>query len=70
MYWSFATINNRLGEIYFHKVGQGDKSKVVFEGHCYVKRSDFKTKVEGQALDKETAKYHISYRNKKYRMPY
>jgi hypothetical protein len=68
MPWCFATINNKLGEIYFHRVGRGKKSKVVFEGHCYVKKSEFKTKGERRALDRESAKSHISYRNKKYKL--
>ncbi len=68
MFWCFATINNKLGEIYFHRVGRDKKSKVVFEGHCYVKKSEFKTQEERRALDEEFAKFRISYRNKRYKL--
>jgi len=67
-YWCFATINNKLGEIYFDKVGRGKKKRTIFKGHCYVEKSDFKTKGELRALDRESARYHISYRNGKYKI--
>ena len=68
MPWCFATINNKLGEIYFDKVRRRNKSRTVFKGHCYVKRSEFRTKEETRALDRESAKFHISYRNGKYNL--
>jgi len=68
MYWCFATVNNKLGEIYFNKIGRGDKRRTVFRSHCYVKKSEFKTKEERRALDVDAAKFHISYRNGKYNL--
>ena len=68
MCWCFATINNKLGEIYFDKVRRGNKLRIVFKGHCYVKKSEFKTKEERRALDVDAAKFHISHRNGKYKL--
>ena len=63
MSWCFAKINNRMGEIYFDKDKNG---QIKFSGHCYVKKGDFKIKAELNALEKETEKFKITYRNKKY----
>ncbi len=68
MYWCFATINNKLGEIYFNKVRRGNKLRTIFKGHCYVKKGEFKIREEKRALDTEAAQYHISYRNGKYKL--
>jgi hypothetical protein len=68
MCWCFATINNKLGEIYFDKVRRGNKLRIIFKSHCYVKKSEFKTKEERQALDIDAAKFHIFYRNGKYNL--
>lgn len=65
MYWQFAIINNRLGEIYFKKTKTG---KVTFQGHCYVKREDFTEKKELRALEEDIKKLKMTYRNKKYRV--
>lgn len=64
MPWSFATINGRIGEIYFDK---DKKGRIKFEGHCYVKRSDFTIPAELRALEKDIKKYKVVYRNKRYR---
>jgi len=64
MYWCFATINGRLGEIYFDKKnGQAEISS-----HCYIKKEDFEIKEELHALDQESKKFKIVYRNKKYKI--
>lgn len=65
MNWCFATINGRLGEIYFEKKKNG---QTKFLGHCYVKKEDFKTKEELRALDEETKKFKIIYKNKQYKV--
>ncbi len=65
MDWCFATINNRLGEIYFKKKNNG---QTKFLGHCYVKKEDFMTKEELIAFEKDTKKFKIVYKNKKYKL--
>lgn len=42
MSWCFALVNGRLAEMYFDKT----KSGVKFQGHCYVDKSESKTKKE------------------------
>jgi len=64
MCWSFATINGRIGEIYFNKDKNG---RIRFEGHSYVKRSDFTIPAELRALEKDIKKYKVIYRNKRYK---
>ena len=63
MYWCFAIINGRLGEIYFDKV----KGKPKIWGHCYVKKEEFTNKEERKWLEIDTKKYHFVYRHGKYR---
>ena len=36
-------------------------------GHCYVNRSEYKTKKEQKWIDNDTKKYQFAYQNKKYR---
>lgn len=36
-------------------------------GHCYVSKSEYKTKKEQQMIMEDTERYQFSYRNKKYR---
>ena len=62
--WCFAIINNRLGEIFFEN--DHKKKKSFIWGHCYVKRSEYKTKREQRQIDADIKKYRITYRNKKY----
>lgn len=61
--WSFAIVNGKLAEIYFEKV----KGKLVFNGHCYVKKSEYKTKKEQKYIDEDTKKYVFSFKNGKYK---
>ena len=61
--WSFATINNRLSEIFFEK----KRGKLLINGHCYVKKSEYKTKKEQKWIKEDTKKYKFSYRNKIYK---
>jgi hypothetical protein len=62
MSWCFATVNNRLAEIYFDKMKNGPK----IWGHCYIKKSSYKTKQEQNWIKQDTAKFRLSYRNRKY----
>ncbi len=62
--WCFAIINNRLAEIFFGKVnGKGEK---VIWAHCYVQKSEFKTKKEQKMIVEDTKRLRFTYRNKKY----
>ena len=61
--WSFAIINGKLAEIYFD-VGKGVSG---IKGHCFVKRSEYKTKTEQKMIDKDIEKFNLTYRNKKYK---
>lgn len=61
--WSFATVNNKLAEIYFEKIN----GKLIFNGHCYVKRSEYKTKKEQGYIDQDTKTYNFIFRNGKYK---
>lgn len=60
--WCFAIINNRLAEIFFEK----KKGKANIWAHCYVKKSEYKTKREQKMIAQDTKKCRFVYRNKKY----
>lgn len=63
-FWAFALINGRLAEFDFEII----KGKFYMGiGHCYVKRSGYKTKYEQRMIDKDIKKYRFTYQNKKYR---
>lgn len=53
--WCFATVNNRLAEIYFNK-------KWGLYGYCYVDRREF-SKKEQIAIDQDIKGHQFSYRN-------
>ena len=61
--WSFAIVNKKLAEIYFEKI----KGKLVFNGHCYVKKSEYKTKKEQKYINQDTKIYNFIFRKRKYR---
>ncbi len=63
MDWCFATINNRLAEIYFEK----QKGGVVILGHCYVEKSEFKTKKELKFIKEDSEYVQLTYWQGKYR---
>ena len=63
MYWCFAIINNKPAEIYFDR---DKKGMPKFIGHCYVRKNDFKTKMEQKAIKEDIAKYRLIYRKGKY----
>ncbi len=63
MCWCFAQINNKLAEIYFQK----NKNGIKLLGHCYVKKSEFKTKKEQNWIEKDTSKFKFVYSNKEYK---
>ena len=63
-FWSFCLINGRLAEFSF-EIKKG-KFYLTY-GHCYVKRSEYKTKYEQKMIDKDIKKYRFTFRNKKYR---
>ena len=67
MKWCFATINGKLGEIYFEK---NKKGQAKFLGHCYIGKEELKikTKEELKWIDVDTKKGRIVYRNKKYKL--
>ena len=61
--WSFAIVNGRLAEIHF-KAGKGISG---IWGHCYVKRSEYKTKIEQKMINADIKNYRLTYRNKIYK---
>lgn len=63
MNWCFAIINNKLAEVYFEK----KKGKIKFLGHCYVNRSDYRSKKEKEWIDKDTIRVQLTYRNGVYK---
>ncbi|TSC55575.1 MAG: Uncharacterized protein Greene071421_297 [Parcubacteria group bacterium Greene0714_21] len=63
MSWSFAIVNNKLAEIYFR---HGKKSSRVY-AHCYVRRGEYKTKVEQRWIKKDTEHLRFSYSKGKYK---
>lgn len=63
MNWCFAKINGKLAEIYFEKT----KGEPDILGHAYVEISKYKTKKEQRWIEIETAKFQLTYRNKKYK---
>ena len=62
MFWCFAILNGRLAEIHFKKTIRGPR---IF-GHCYVKKSEYKSKKEQRMIKEDTAKVNLVYRNGKY----
>ncbi len=63
-FWSFGLINGRLAEFSF-EIKRG-KFFLTY-GHCYVKRSEYKTKYEQKMIDKDIKKHRFTFRNGKYR---
>jgi len=57
--WCFATINNRLAEIYF------DEEWGLY-GYCYVNKKDY-SKRDQKMIEEDVKNYQFSYRNKKFR---
>ncbi|MCG2691926.1 hypothetical protein L6272_03800 [Microgenomates group bacterium] len=62
MSWCFAKVNHKLAEIYFE--GKPGKPKIL--GHCFVKKSEYKTKKELKWIDEDTKKFQLIYKNGKY----
>ena len=63
-FWAFALINGRLAEFDFEVI----RGKFYMGiGHCYVKRSEYKTKYEQRMINKDIKKYRFTYHNKQYR---
>ena len=63
-YWSFAIVNGKLAEIHFDKMRGGARK---LYGHCYVKKSEYKTRLEQKYIREDTKKMLFSWRNKKYK---
>ncbi len=61
MHWSFALVNNRLAEIFFET---SKKSKIF--AHCYIKRSEYKTKKEKDWIAEDTKRTRFVYRKGRY----
>ena len=64
MNWCFAKVNHKLAEIYFEK----KQGKPKFFAHCYVKKSEYKTKQELKWIDKDVKKIQVTYKNGKYNL--
>jgi len=57
-FWAFALINGRLAEFDFEII----KGKFYMGmGHCYVKRSECKTKEEQKWIESDIKKYRFTY---------
>lgn len=65
MTWSFAMVNGRLSEIFWDL--KRDRKKRKVDAHCYVKRSEYKTKREQAMIDKDLEYYRFSWRSKRYK---
>ena len=57
-------VNGKLAEIYF----EIKRGKPKINGHCYVKREEFKTKAEQKMINDDTKKYRFTWRNKIYKI--
>lgn len=62
MTWCFAKINGRLAELYFDE----NKSQTKFVGHCYVKKSEYKTERELKWIELDSKKYKFKFKNLTY----
>lgn len=62
MSWCFAKVNNRLAEIYFEE----KRGRPKIFGHCYVKKSEYKTKSELKWIAKDAKKFQLIYKDSKY----
>lgn len=60
--WCFAKVNNKLAEIFFER----RRGKLIFFGHCYVKRADYKTRRDQKWINSDIKKYDFIYKNKEY----
>jgi hypothetical protein len=63
-YWSFAIVNNKLAEIHYEEKPNGSRR---LYGHCHVKRSEYKTKLEKRYIEKDTKHMRFSWRKEKYK---
>lgn len=60
--WNFAKVNGRLAEVFFRRRGKN----VIFQGFCYVRRAEYKTKREQKWIKEDTEKVKLVYRGGKY----
>ncbi|MBU1084843.1 hypothetical protein KKB06_00680 [Patescibacteria group bacterium] len=60
--WCFGIVNRKLAEVYFTK----KKNKVDFVAHCYVKKADYKTKLEKRYIKEDCEKLKLIYKNGQY----
>ena len=58
--WCFAIVNGKLAEIFFNE-------KKGIYGHCYVKKSEYKTKREQKMIEVDTGRYNFMYSNGVYK---
>ena len=57
--WCFALVNKRICEIHF--ATKNGKSEILV--HTYVKREEYKTKIEQKMIDNGIKKYHFTWKN-------
>ena len=63
-YWSFAVVNGKLAEIHYDQMENGTRK---LYGHCYVNKSEYKTKQEQKYIRDDTKKMRFSWRKKRYK---
>jgi len=64
MNWCFAIINSKLAEVYFER----RYGKIKYLGHCYINKSEHKTKKEKDYIKNDTQHMKIVYRNGSYKI--
>ena len=57
-------VNGKLAEIHYDEMKNGTRK---LYGHCYVKKSEYKTKQEQKYIREDTKKMRFLWRNKKYK---
>ncbi len=66
MNWSFAIVNGRLAEIFFEE--RKKKGRRTIWAHCYVQKTEYRTKKEQEMIEADTKRVRLSYRNKQYKL--
>jgi len=66
MGWCFAIVNGKLAEVFFDENRNKKRRKIAIWGHCYIKRSEYKTKQEKKSIADDTKEMKIIWRKKRY----